>query len=73
MDAKTLEVTIRAHLKEISGRLDNAAGITKTAEACAEAGDVPKAIEIARNFEQILYEETTFLDTASMVHRICTT
>ena len=70
MDTNTLEVTIKAYLKEIRGRLDQAAGIARAAEACAEAGNIPKAVEIALDLEQILYEVNTFLNAASMMHRI---
>jgi hypothetical protein len=34
----------QAHLKEMSGRLNKAAGIAKSAEVCAEAGNLPKAL-----------------------------
>jgi hypothetical protein len=70
MDAKTLDITIKAHLKEMRGRLDEAAGIAKAAEMCAEAGNIPKAIEIALDLEQTLYEVNTFLNAVSMMHRI---
>lgn len=70
MDAKTLEITIKAHLKEMSRWLDEAAGIAKAAEACAEADNLPKAVEIALDLEQILYEVNTFLNAASMMRRI---
>lgn len=70
MDTNTLEVTIKAYLKEMRGRLDQAAGIARAAEACAEAGNIPKAVEIALDLEQILYEVNTFLNAASMMHRI---
>jgi hypothetical protein len=70
MDAKTLEITIKAHLKEMCGRLNEAAGIARAAEMCADAGNIPKAVEIALDLEQILYEVNTFLNAASMMHRI---
>jgi hypothetical protein len=70
MDTNTLEATIKAYLKEMRGRLDQAAGIARAAEACAEAGNIPKAVEIALDLEQILYEVNTFLNAASMMHRI---
>ena len=38
MDENTLEITIKAHLKEMRVRLDEAAGTAKAAETCAEAG-----------------------------------
>lgn len=70
MDVNMLEITIRAHLKEMRRRLDQAAGIAKAADACAEAGNLSKAIEIALDIEQLIYEVNTFLNAASMMHRI---
>jgi hypothetical protein len=70
MDSKVLEIAIEAHLKEMSGRLEEAAGIARAADACADTGNLPKAIEIALDLEQILYEVNTFLNAASMMHRI---
>jgi hypothetical protein len=51
-------------------RLDQAAGIGKAAKACAEAGNISKAIEIALGVEQLIYEVITFLNAASLMHRI---
>jgi hypothetical protein len=70
MDPTILEATLKMHLSEMRERLDRAAGIGKAAEACAEAGNISKAIEIALDIEQLLYEVTTFLNAASMVRRI---
>lgn len=70
MDTNTLEITVKAYLKEMRDRLDEAAGIARAAEACAEAGNIPKAVEIALDLEQILYEVNTFLNAASMMQRI---
>ena len=53
MDARMLEATLKAHLSEMRERLDRAAGIAKAAEACAEAGNIEKAIEIALDVEQL--------------------
>jgi hypothetical protein len=50
-------------------RLDQIADIAKAAEACAEAGNTPKAIEIALEIEQPIYEVTTFLNAASLMSR----
>ncbi len=38
--------------------------------ACAEAGNISKAIEIALDVEQLIYEVNTFLNAASLMHRI---
>jgi hypothetical protein len=50
--------------------LDRAAGIARAAETCAEAGSLDKAIEIALDVEQLIYEVSTFLNAASMINRI---
>jgi hypothetical protein len=70
MDEKVLEAALKMHVVEMRARLDQAATIAKAAEACAEAGNVSKAIEIALDIEQLLYEVTTFLNAASMMRRI---
>jgi hypothetical protein len=40
MDNQITDAAIKAHLREIRQRLDNAAGIARAAEACSEAGNV---------------------------------
>jgi hypothetical protein len=73
MDQNTLEITIKAYLKEIRERLDQAASIARAAQACANAGNVEKAIEVALDVEQLIYEVNTFLNAASMINRISKT
>jgi hypothetical protein len=70
MDAQVLETTLRAHISEMLDRLEEAAGIAKAASACAEAGNISKAIEIALDVEQLICEVNTFLNAASLMHRI---
>lgn len=70
MDAQMLEALLKMHLVEMRERLDQAAGIARAAEACANAGNVSKGIEIALDVEQLIYEVNTFLNAASMIHRI---
>ena len=70
MDATMLEATLKMHLTEMRERLDRAAGIARAAEACANAGNIEKGIEIALDVEQLIYEVNTFLNAASMIHRI---
>lgn len=70
MDDAALNATLKMHLREMRSRLDQAAGIAKAADACAEAGNIDKAIEIALDIEQPIYEVTTFLNAASMILRI---
>lgn len=70
MDANSLEIAIKAYVAEISQRMQDAAGIAKAAETCAQAGNIPKAVEIVLDLEQLLYEANTFLNGASLMHRI---
>jgi hypothetical protein len=70
MDPELLEATLKAHISEMRDRLGEAAGIAKAAGACAEAGNVSKAIEIALDVEQLIYEVNTLLNAASLMHRI---
>ena len=62
MDAKTLDITLKVHLAEMRHRLDRAASIGVAACACADADNVPKAIEIALDIEQLVYEVNTLLN-----------
>jgi len=70
MDIKLLDATLKTHLSEMRQRLDQAAGIAKAAEACAEAGNIEKAVEIVLDVEQLVYEVTTLLNAASLMNRI---
>jgi hypothetical protein len=70
MDAQAAELTIKAYLTEVRDRLDKAAGIGRAANACAGAGFYDKAVEITMDIEQPLYEVTTLLNAASLIHRI---
>jgi hypothetical protein len=45
MDTNTTEITIRAYLGEIRARIDQAAGIAKAAQACADAGQIDRGVE----------------------------
>jgi hypothetical protein len=70
MDAQVIETTLKAHICEMQDRLDQAAGNGKAAKACAESGNISKAIEIALDVEQLIYEVNTLLNAASLMHRI---
>lgn len=71
MDAKILAPTLVMQLGLMRERLDQAAGLGQTAEACAKAGNIGKAIEIALDIEQLTYEVNTLLNAASLMNRIC--
>jgi hypothetical protein len=73
MDPATVETTLRVYLTEIRSRLEKATSIAKAAEACALSGNVEKGIEIVLDIEQITYEVNTFLNAASLIHRLAAT
>jgi len=67
---ETVETTVKVYLSQMRVRLDEAASIAKAAEACADAGNISKGTEIALDVEQLLYEVNTFLNAASLIHRL---
>jgi hypothetical protein len=70
LTSPTLEATLKVYISEMQELLDRATSIAKAANASAEAGNVNKAIEIALDIEQLIYEVNTFLNAASLIHRI---
>jgi hypothetical protein len=60
----------KAYLGDIRQRLDDAASIAKTAQACADAGNTKQGIAIALDVEQLVYEVNTLLNAASLINRI---
>lgn len=70
MDMPMLEAALKVPLKEMRERLDQAAAIAKAAETCANVGNLEKAVEIANDIEQLVYEVNTLLNAASLINRI---
>jgi hypothetical protein len=70
MDAQVAETAIKAYLKEIHSRLNEAAGIAKAADACAAAGDADRGVQVALDIEQLIYETTRLLDAATLIKRL---
>ncbi len=62
-------ISVKDCLRFIRERLDGAVAVAKAAEACAEAGDVERALTIMLDVEQPLYEVTTLLNAASLLKR----
>ena len=73
MEPATLDTVLMAQLTLVRARLDEAASLGQAAEACGRAGNVAKAIEIALDVEQLIYEINTLLNAASLMNRICRT
>lgn len=70
MDRGIAESAIKMFLGEIRQRLEEAAGIARAAQVCAEGGNVSKAIEIVLDVEQLSYESGNLLNAASMLNRL---
>jgi hypothetical protein len=68
VDAK--KVAISEFLKGIRERLDQAASIARAAEACADAGNPGKGVEVILDVEQLLYEAATLVNGASLINRL---
>jgi hypothetical protein len=64
MPPETVETAIKVYLSQMRIRLDEPASIAK------DAGNFGKGIEIALDVEQLLYEVNTFLNAASLIHRL---
>jgi hypothetical protein len=70
MDRRIVEDALRMHVGEMRERLERAAGIAKVAETCADGGNLEKAIEIALDIEPLIYEVSTLLNAASLMHHL---
>jgi hypothetical protein len=70
MGPQAVETTLKAFLKEIRFRLAEASSIAGAAEACAQAGNLDKGIEIALDVESLTYEVNTLLNAAALINRI---
>jgi hypothetical protein len=70
MDTANTERAIESFLTEMRSNLEQATGIAKAAEACAETGNVKKAVEISLDVEQLVYEVNTLFNAASLINRL---
>jgi|GEM_PF-2434571 len=70
MDQSQRDALFVSLLRDIRDRLDHANSIGVAAQACGDSGNIAKGIEIALDIEPILYEVSTLLNAASLIHRI---
>ena len=70
MDPATLHNVLLTQIILMRERLDQASALGQAAEACGTAGNIPAAIEIALEVEQLTYEVNTLLNAASLMNRI---
>jgi hypothetical protein len=70
MDEASLESVLLTQLTFMRHRLDEAASLSRAAEAYGKASNLGKAIEIALDIEQLTYEANVLLNAASLMHRM---
>lgn len=70
MDRTATEATLKVFLREIRKRLDESASIAIAAEACANAGQVDKAVSVAMDLEQPVHEATDLLNATCLLKRL---
>ena len=67
MTPEILNTVIVELLQQASEKLEQAVQIAKAAEACAEAGNPRKAVEIIMDTEDLMFRATTLLDGATVL------
>jgi hypothetical protein len=70
METQAQAITINDCLREIRERLEKASSIAKAAEACSDAGNIEKGVEIALDVEQLVHEVNTLLGAATLIKRL---
>ena len=70
MDRTVTEAAIKICLAEIRQRLEAATSTARAAQACADAGNIDKAVEVALDIEQPAYEAFRLLDATSLLNRL---
>jgi hypothetical protein len=68
MTPEILNTVIIEFLQQAGQKLEQALQIAKAAEACAEAGNPRKAVEIIMDTEDLVFRATTLLNGASVLH-----
>ena len=63
-------ISITGCLKEISGRLTDAAAVAKAAVTCAESGSEHEAVRIVLDVEEMLHEASTLLNGVTLLNRM---
>jgi hypothetical protein len=67
MTPETADTVITDFLKQMSRKLDEAVQIAKAAEACADAGNPQRAVEIIMGIEQLMFDANTLLNGACLL------
>ena len=70
MDATVVDLAIRTFLREARERLEEAAATAKAAEACAEAGQPDRGVEIANDIDEPIHDAEQLLRMATTLVRL---
>lgn len=67
MTPETANIVFTDFFRQICLKLDLAVQMAKAAEACIEAGNPAKAVEILMDIEDPMFQTTTLLNGASLL------
>jgi hypothetical protein len=67
MTPEIADTVITDFLQQMSRKLDEAVQVAKAAEACANAGNPQKAVEIIMGIEQLMFDANTLLNGACLL------
>jgi hypothetical protein len=67
MDRTAADAVTKALLGKIHRKLQEAAGIAKAAEVCAESGNVPTAVTMVMDIEDPTYQANRMLSAALLI------
>ena len=67
MTPEIADTVITDFLKTLSQKLDETVQVAKAAEACADAGNPRKAVEIIMDVEQLMFDANTLLNGACLL------
>ena len=67
MTPEIADTVITDFLKTLSQKLDAGVQVAKAAEACANAGNPRKAVEIIMDVEQLMFDANTLLNGACLL------
>jgi hypothetical protein len=67
MTPEIVDTAITAFLQQASQKLEQAVQIAKAAEACAQAGNPKKAVEIIMDTEDLVFRATALINGAAVL------
>jgi hypothetical protein len=69
MAAEPAETEIDELIKNLRGRLEQAAAVARLAQSCIDGGSAMQALTVVLDAEQPIQEATAFLNAANLINR----